>query len=159
MTISLVSIVLPVPNQGDHVAEVEDLLSRFFRQPMRFVVQPSMVKKNASEPQTSQADLTTAALGGQIEVPTLEGSASRVKVPEGTESGKQFRLKSKGMPVLRSKAVGDMYIQVDVETPKSLTRRQRELLEEFEKESHKETSPESAGFFARVKDFFEGKTG
>jgi molecular chaperone DnaJ len=61
--------------------------------------------------------------------------------------------------VLRSKAVGDMYIQVDVETPKSLTRRQRELLEEFEKESHKETSPESAGFFARVKDFFEGKTG
>jgi len=103
--------------------------------------------------------MTTAALGGQIEVPTLEGSASRVKVPEGTESGKQFRLKSKGMPVLRSKAVGDMYIQVDVETPKSLTRRQRELLEEFEKESHKETSPESAGFFARVKDFFEGKTG
>jgi molecular chaperone DnaJ len=103
--------------------------------------------------------MTTAALGGQIEVPTLEGSASRVKIPEGTESGKQFRLKSKGMPVLRSKAVGDMYIQVDVETPKSLTRRQRELLEEFEKESHKETSPESAGFFARVKDFFEGKTG
>ena len=103
--------------------------------------------------------MTTAALGGQIEVPTLEGSASRVKIPEGTESGKQFRLKSKGMPVLRSKAVGDMYIQVDVETPKNLTRRQRELLEEFEKESHKETSPESAGFFARVKDFFEGKTG
>jgi molecular chaperone DnaJ len=101
--------------------------------------------------------MTTAALGGQIEVPTLEGTASRVKIPEGTESGKQFRLKGKGMPVLRSKVTGDMYIQVDVETPKSLTRRQRELLEEFERESHKETSPESAGFFARVKDFFEGK--
>jgi molecular chaperone DnaJ len=103
--------------------------------------------------------MTAATLGGQIEVPTLEGTASRVKIPEGTESGKQFRLKGKGMPVLRSKVVGDMYIQVDVETPKNLTRRQRELLEEFERESHKGTSPESAGFFARVKDFFEGKSG
>jgi len=103
--------------------------------------------------------MTTASLGGQIEVPSLEGKASRVKIPEGTESGKQFRLKGKGMPVLRSKAIGDMYIQVEVETPKSLTRRQRELLEEFERESHKGTSPDSAGFFARVKDFFDGKAG
>ncbi|MEW5962130.1 MAG: molecular chaperone DnaJ [Pseudomonadota bacterium] len=100
--------------------------------------------------------MTTAALGGQIEVPTVEGSVTRVRVPEGTESGKQFRLKGKGMPVLRSKVTGDMYIQVEVETPKSLTRRQRELLEEFERESHKETSPHSAGFFARVKEFFDG---
>jgi molecular chaperone DnaJ len=90
-------------------------------------------------------------------VPTVEGAATRIKIPEGSESGKQFRLKGKGMPVLRSKVNGDMYIQVEVETPKSLTKRQRELLEEFESESHKETSPESAGFFARVKDFFEGK--
>ncbi len=103
--------------------------------------------------------MTTAALGGEIEVPTVNGSATRVKVPEGSESGKQFRLKSKGMPVLRSKVMGDMYIQVEVETPKKLTRRQRELLEEFERESHKETSPESSGFFARVRDFFEGKSG
>jgi molecular chaperone DnaJ len=103
--------------------------------------------------------MTTAALGGQIEVPTLEGTTTRVRVPEGSESGKQFRLKGKGMPVLRSKVTGDMYIQVEVETPKNLTRRQRELLEEFEKESHRETSPESAGFFSRVKDFFEGKGG
>ena len=101
--------------------------------------------------------MTTAALGGQIEVPTVDGAATRVKIPEGSESGKQFRLKSKGMPVLRSKVTGDMYIQVEVETPKNLTKRQRELLDEFERESHKETSPESAGFFARVKDFFEGK--
>ena len=101
--------------------------------------------------------MITAALGGQIEVPTLDGSATRVKVPEGTESGKQFRLKNKGMPVLRSKAYGDMYIQVQVETPKNLTRRQRELLEEFESESHKDTSPESAGFFSKVKEFFEGR--
>ncbi len=103
--------------------------------------------------------MTTAALGGQIEVPTLEGVTTRVKIPEGSESGKQFRLKGKGMPVLRSKVTGDMYIQVDVETPKNLTKRQRELLEEFERASHKETSPESAGFFTRVKDFFEGRGG
>ncbi|MGE3066754.1 MAG: molecular chaperone DnaJ [Hyphomicrobiaceae bacterium] len=103
--------------------------------------------------------MTTAALGGQIDVPTVDGGKTRVKVPEGSETGKQFRLKGKGMPVLRSKVMGDMYIQVDVETPKSLTRRQRELLEEFEKESNRETSPASAGFFAKVKEFFEGKTG
>jgi molecular chaperone DnaJ len=100
--------------------------------------------------------MTTAALGGHIEVPTLDGTVSRVKVPEGTESGKQFRLKGKGMPVLRSSTAGDMYIQVDVETPKNLTRRQRELLEEFEKLSAKETNPESTGFFARMKDLFGG---
>lgn len=103
--------------------------------------------------------MTTAALGGQIDVPTVDGSITRVKVPEGSETGKQFRLRGKGMPVLRSKVTGDMYIQVEVETPKNLTRRQRELLEEFEQESHKETSPQSAGFFTRVKEFFEGKGG
>jgi molecular chaperone DnaJ len=101
--------------------------------------------------------MTTAALGGQIEVPTLDGTMSRVKVPEGTETGKQFRLKGKGMPVLRSNAAGDLYIQVDVETPKNLSRKQRELLEEFEKLSAKETSPESTGFFARMKDLFGGE--
>ncbi len=102
--------------------------------------------------------MTTAALGGQIEVPTLDGTMTRVKVPEGTETGKQFRLKGKGMPVLRSNAAGDMYIQVDVETPKNLTRKQRELLEEFEKLSARETSPESTGFFARMKDLFGGES-
>lgn len=103
--------------------------------------------------------MTTAALGGQIDVPTLEGTTTRVKIPEGTESRKQFRLRGKGMPVLRAKVSGDMYIEVEVETPKNLTRRQRELLEEFERASHKETSPESSGFFSRVKEFFEGKSG
>lgn len=103
--------------------------------------------------------MTTAALGGQIEVPTVAGGMKRVKVPEGTESGKQFRLKSEGMPVLRAKMTGDMYIQVEVETPKNLTRRQRELLEEFKAQSGDDTSPESHGFFARVKEFFDGKAG
>jgi molecular chaperone DnaJ len=100
--------------------------------------------------------MTTAALGGEIEVPTIDGGRSRVKIPEGSETGKQFRLKAKGMPVLRSKQVGDLYIQVEVETPKNLTRKQRELLKSFEDASNPNTSPESAGFFARVKEFFEG---
>jgi molecular chaperone DnaJ len=103
--------------------------------------------------------MVTAALGGNVDVPTLDNNMTRVKVPEGSETGKQFRLKGKGMPVLRSTMTGDMYIQVEVETPKNLTRRQRELLDEFEKESRKETSPESHGFFAKVKDFFDGKGG
>jgi molecular chaperone DnaJ len=100
--------------------------------------------------------MTTAALGGQIEVPTIDGGRSRVKIPEGTESSKQFRLKTKGMPVLRSKQQGDLYIQVEVETPKNLSARQRELLKSFEDASNSNTSPASTGFFARVKEFFEG---
>jgi molecular chaperone DnaJ len=103
--------------------------------------------------------MTAATLGGHIDVPTVDGGQTRVKIPEGTETGKQFRLKGKGMPVLRSKVTGDMYIQVEVETPKNLTRRQRELLDEFERESHKETSPASLGFFSKMKEFFEGKPG
>lgn len=102
--------------------------------------------------------MTTAALGGQIEVPTVEGAVSRVKIPEATQSGKQFRLKGKGMPVLRSKLTGDMYIQVEAETPTKLTRRQRELLEEFQKLSNAGTSPESQSFFDRMKGLFDGKT-
>ena len=101
--------------------------------------------------------MTTAALGGQVEVPTIDGGKSKVKIPEGSESGKQFRIKGKGMPVLRSKQQGDLYIQVEVETPKSLTRKQRELLKEFESASNESTSPASTGFFARVKEFFEGQ--
>ena len=99
--------------------------------------------------------MTTAALGGSFEVATLDGSQTRVKVPEGTQNGRQFRLKGKGMPVLRQTQIGDLYIQTAVETPQSLTRRQRELLEEFEQLSSKENSPQSSGFFTRMKDFFE----
>ena len=84
--------------------------------------------------------MTTAALGGAFEVPTLDGAQTRVKVPEGTQSGRQFRLKGKGMPVLRSRQMGDLYIQIAVETPQNLTRRQRELLEEFERVSMRRTT-------------------
>ncbi|MBA5776065.1 molecular chaperone DnaJ [Stappia sp. F7233] len=99
--------------------------------------------------------MTTAALGGQFDVPTLEGAPTRVKVPEGSQTGKQFRLKGKGMPVLRTAQFGDLYIQVTVETPTNLTKRQRELLAEFEQESSGATHPESHGFFSRVKDFLD----
>src|ERR1700674_2135793 len=99
--------------------------------------------------------MTTAALGGEFEVPTVDGGRTRVKVPEGTQAGKRFRLSHKGMPVLRSRARGDMYVQVSVETPQKLTRRQRELLAEFDKESSKDTLPDSAGFFAKMREFFE----
>jgi molecular chaperone DnaJ len=99
--------------------------------------------------------MTTAALGGAFEVTTLDGTQTRVKVPEGTQNGRQFRLRGKGMPVLRQPVMGDLYIQVSVETPQSLTKRQRELLQEFEEISSKENSPQSAGFFSRMKDFLE----
>ncbi|AQT43803.1 molecular chaperone DnaJ [Bartonella apihabitans] len=103
--------------------------------------------------------MTTAALGGEFEVSTLDGLKTRVKVPEGTQNGRQFRLKGKGMPVLRQQAMGDLYIQVAIETPQKLSKRQRELLEEFEKLSVDENSPQSHGFFARMKEFFEGISG
>ena len=99
--------------------------------------------------------MTAAAMGGEIEVPTIDGKKARVTVPDGTQTGKQFRLKGKGMPVLRSSQMGDMYIQVAVETPVNLTRRQRELLKEFEKEA-RNNSPESEGFFAKARAFWDG---
>ncbi|MBA8877788.1 molecular chaperone DnaJ [Phyllobacterium sp. TAF24] len=100
--------------------------------------------------------MTTAALGGQFEVATLDGTQTRVKIPEGTQNAKQFRLKGKGMPVLRQPAMGDLYIQIAIETPQNLNKRQRELLEEFERVSSQDNSPQSSGFFARMKEFFEG---
>jgi molecular chaperone DnaJ len=100
--------------------------------------------------------MVAAALGGDFEVPAIDGSQVRVKVPAGTQSGRRFRLSGKGMPILRSKQTGDMYVQVAVETPQSLTKRQRELLSEFEKLSSQQTQPESASFFSRVKDFLDG---
>ena len=100
--------------------------------------------------------MARAALGGEFEVPTIDGSKARVKVPAGTQSGRRFRLSAKGMPVLRAKQTGDMYVQVAVETPQNLTKRQRELLAEFEKLSSDDTQPESAGFFSRVKEFLDG---
>jgi molecular chaperone DnaJ len=100
--------------------------------------------------------MISAALGGEFEVPAIDGSKVKVKVPPGTQTGRRFRLGGKGMPVLRAKQTGDMYVQVAVETPQNLTKRQRELLAEFEKLSSEDTQPESAGFFSRVKEFLDG---
>jgi molecular chaperone DnaJ len=99
--------------------------------------------------------MVQAALGGDIGVHTLDGGESKVKIPEGTQSGRQFKIRGKGMPVLRARDFGDLYIQANVETPQSLTRRQRELLQEFDAESSTRTQPEASGFIARMKEFFE----
>ena len=98
----------------------------------------------------------TAAMGGSIEVPTLDGGRSTVKIPEGTQPGRQFRLRAKGMPVLRSAQRGDLYVEVAVETPVKLSKRQKELLREFEGESQAGCQPEAEGFMARLKEFWNG---
>jgi molecular chaperone DnaJ len=100
--------------------------------------------------------MTTAALGGAIDVPAVDGSRARITIPAGTQSGHQFRLRSKGMSVLRATARGDMFVEAHVETPMNLTKRQQELLREFEREAEgKETSPQSEGFFAKVRELWE----
>ena len=101
--------------------------------------------------------MTTAALGGAIEVPTVDGSRAKLTVPAGTQSGQQFRLKGRGMSVLRSVQRGDMFVEAQVETPVHLTKRQQELLREFEKSggSGRSHSPEAEGFFAKVKELWQ----
>ncbi|KKB13601.1 molecular chaperone DnaJ [Devosia geojensis] len=99
--------------------------------------------------------MTTAALGGEFEVPTLDGARAKVKVAPGTQPGQRVRLKGKGMPVLRSKETGDLYVQLDIETPQNLSKRQRELLEEFVRLTTEETNPTSDGFFHKLKRMFE----
>ena len=100
--------------------------------------------------------MTTAALGGEIEVPSLDGSRSRVSVPAWLLSGNQFRFKGKGMPQLRGQSRGDLYVEFLVETPVNLTKRQKELLEEFNSSGgNKSHSPESEGFFAKVKELWD----
>jgi molecular chaperone DnaJ len=103
--------------------------------------------------------MTTAALGGDIEVPTIDGGRSRVKVPGGSQSGKQMRLRGKGMPALRGGGSGDMFLELAVETPVNLSSRQKELLREFEQASKSDTNPESSSFFSAVKSFWDAMKG
>lgn len=98
--------------------------------------------------------MASAAIGGDIEVPTIDGGRSRVKVPAGSQSGKQMRLRSKGMPMLRGGTPGDMFIELAVETPVNLTSRQKELLREFDKLGE-DNNPESSSFFSKVKTFWD----
>ena len=97
----------------------------------------------------------TAALGGEVEVPTIDGGKAKVKVPAGSQTGKQMRLRGKGMPALRGAGVGDMLLELAVETPVNLTSRQKELLREFEALSE-ENNPEGSSFFSKVKGFWDG---
>ena len=99
--------------------------------------------------------ITTATLGGEIEVPGLDKQQSSIKIPAGTQTGKQFRVRGRGMPALNGGGFGDLVIEVEVETPVKLTRRQRELLEEFQAIEQAEggrNTPKSQGFFDRLKD-------
>ncbi|KUP94896.1 molecular chaperone DnaJ [Tritonibacter horizontis] len=103
--------------------------------------------------------MAKAALGGAIEVPTIDGGRGRVQIPEGSQSGRQMRLRGKGMPALRGGGVGDMFIELAVETPVSLTARQKEILREFDDLSEENNNPESRSFFSSVKSFWDGMKG
>jgi len=101
--------------------------------------------------------MVTAALGGKIEVPAIDGGRVAVSIPEGSQNGRQFRLRGKGMPHLRGRGRGDLFIETVVETPVNLSKQQKELLKEFAEAGGAETNPESEGFFRRVKEFLDGK--
>ncbi len=102
--------------------------------------------------------MAKAAMGGAIEVPTIDGGRGRVQIPSGSQSGRQMRLRAKGMPALRGGGTGDMFIELAVETPVNLTARQKELLAEFE-ELSEDNNPESKTFFSSVKSFWDGMKG
>ena len=98
--------------------------------------------------------LTNAALGATVEVPTIDGGKAKVKIPPGTQSGKQFRLRGKGMPMMRNKNYGDLYIQAITEVPVSLTKEQKNLLEQFKKLEDTKTNPIMKDFFGKAKRFW-----
>jgi molecular chaperone DnaJ len=100
--------------------------------------------------------MTTVALGGTVEVPTIDGKRMKVTVPAGTQTGQQFRLKGKGMTILRSPNRGDMFVEVLVETPVNLSKKQKELLQQFAGDAPEDkTSPQSSSFFSKVKELWE----
>jgi molecular chaperone DnaJ len=104
--------------------------------------------------------MTVAALGGETDVPVIDGGKARVTIPAGTQNGEMLRLRGKGMTVLRSGGRrGDMYVEIQVEVPQKLSRRQRELLEQFENESGEGGSPKAEQFFKKIKDLWDGATG
>ena len=99
-----------------------------------------------------------ATLGGAVEVPTLDGGRTKLTLPEGTQTGRQFRVRGKGMPVMRGGGMsGDLYIEIQVETPVKLSKKQKELLKEFEAASPAGCQPDSDGFCAKAKAFWDGK--
>jgi molecular chaperone DnaJ len=103
--------------------------------------------------------VTKAALGGDVEVPTIEGKATKVKIPPGTQTGQQFRLKGKGMSILNSSSQGDLYIETFVETPVNLNKKQIDMLKALDKDFANDKtgkySPEASGFFTKVREFWD----
>ena len=103
--------------------------------------------------------MATAALGGEIEIPTIEGGRARVSIPEGAQTGRKLRLRGKGMPTVRSSGqTGDLFVEMFVETPRNLSARQKELMREFCDCTGADCHPESEGFLGRVKKFWDGIT-
>ncbi len=100
--------------------------------------------------------MTAAALGTEIDIPVIDGTVARVTLNPGTQTGQQYRLRGKGMAVYKSSNRGDLYVEAVVETPRNLTAKQKELLQQFAQESNADSSPDATGFFARVKEFFDG---
>ena len=98
-----------------------------------------------------------ATIGGSIELPTIDGGKARLKIPEGTQTGDQFRLKSKGMPNVRNGGVGDLYIQAKVETPINLSKKQIEILRSFKEIEDDKDSPLKSAFFKKAKKFWSNK--
>jgi molecular chaperone DnaJ len=98
--------------------------------------------------------MTTAILGGVIEVPTIDGNIAKITIPEGAQTGSKFRLKDKGMVRINSKIRGDMYVHVTIETPVKLSKKQKELIEQFNDIYSEESSPKTESFFKKVKGLF-----
>lgn len=103
--------------------------------------------------------MPTAALGGEVEVPTIEGGRVKIKIPEGSQSGTKFRLRSSGMTQLRRKTRGDMYVELKVEVPTNLTAKQKDLLREFAAAGGGEDCPKSNDFLGKARDFWDGIRG
>jgi molecular chaperone DnaJ len=101
---------------------------------------------------------TTAALGGSITVPGLDRVEHEIRIPVGIQSGKQLRQRGAGMPVLNSRGMGDLVVQIEVETPTKLTAKQKELLEAFRETETGDECPQSTGFFAKLKDMWDDLT-
>jgi len=99
--------------------------------------------------------IADAALGTSIEIPTIDGGKAKIKIPSGTQSGKQFRLKGKGMPYMRGSGIGDLYVQVNTEVPVSLNREQKELLEKFREIENEKSNPSIKKFFQKAKSFWK----
>jgi molecular chaperone DnaJ len=99
--------------------------------------------------------MTDAALGAEIEVPTIDGGKSKVKIPEGTQSGKQFRLKGKGMPILRGNDFGDLYLETNIIIPESLNKEQIQLLEKFRALEDNKNLSIIKDFKNKIKNFWE----